>query len=144
MDQSPALDLETDPRLPSGPWIGFFLDKRLAGKHQMELSLTFRQGDMTGEGRDKVGEFLVRGRYDVADGKCHWHKRYVDKHDVYYQGYAENKGIWGTWELHPREIYGLVKGGFHIWPKGLPDPTQSTLSEEAHVPAAGKELVEAR
>jgi hypothetical protein len=140
----PTVDLETDPRFPSGPWIGFFLDKRLAGKHQMELLLAFRQGEMTGEGRDKVAKFLVRGRYDVADGKCHWHKRYIDQHDVFYQGYAENKGIWGTWELHPREIYGLVKGGFHIWPKGLPDPTQSTLSEEADVPAEVKELVEAR
>ena len=59
----PALDLETDPRFPSGRWIGFFLDKRLPGKHQMELLLTFRQEEMTGEGRDKVGPFIVRGRW---------------------------------------------------------------------------------
>ena len=65
MDPNPALDLETDPRFPSGRWIGFFLDKRLPGKHQMELLLTFRQGEVTGEGRDKVGKFLVRGRYGV-------------------------------------------------------------------------------
>ena len=102
--------------------------------------MTFRQGEMTGEGRDKVAKFLVRGRYDVADGKCHWHNRYVGGHDVFYQGYAENKGIWGTWELHPREIYGLVKGGFHIWPKGLADPTQSSLSEEAEVPMPAKRI----
>ena len=144
MDPNPTLDLETDPRFPSGRWLGFFLDQRLAGKHQMELLLTFRQEGMTGEGRDKVGAFLIRGRYTVADGKCHWHKRYIDGHDVFYQGYGEDKGIWGTWELHPREVYGLVKGGFYIWPERLADPTQSTLSAEADVPAPTKELVEAR
>jgi hypothetical protein len=141
VDPNPTLDLETDPRFPSGRWIGFFLDKRLPGKHQMELLLTFRQGEMTGDGRDIVGKFLVRGRYGVADGTCYWHKRYLDRHDVFYQGYAEDKGIWGNWELHPKEIYGLVKGGFHIWPDGLADPTQSTLAAEADVPV--EELAEA-
>jgi hypothetical protein len=140
----PTLDVETDPRFPSGRWIGFFLDKRLPGKHQMELLLTFRQCEVTGEGRDLVGKFLVRGRYGVVDGKCYWHKRYLDRHDVFYQGYAEDKGIWGTWELHPREIYGLVKGGFHIWPEGHGDPTQRALAEEADVPAPAEELAETR
>jgi len=100
----------------------------------MELLLTFRQGEMTGEGRDKVGAFIVRGRYDTADGKNYWHKRYVDRHDVFYQGYAENKGIWGTWQILPKEIYGHIKGGFYIWPEGLGDPTQSSLKEEADIP----------
>jgi hypothetical protein len=136
----PAQDLETDSRFPSGRWIGFFLDKRQPGKHQMELLLSFHQGDLTGEGRDRVGKFLVRGRYEVADGKCYWHKRYLDRHDVFYQGYAEEKGIWGTWELHPKEVYGVVKGGFHIWPEGLGDPTRPTLSEQAGVPVATEPL----
>jgi hypothetical protein len=133
------LDLETDPRFPSGRWVGFFLDQRIRGKHQMELLLTFRAGEMTGEGRDMVGEFIIRGRYDVAEGKCHWHKRYLGGHDVFYQGYAEDKGIWGNWELFPKELYGLVKGGFYIWPEGLGDPTQSSLAEAADVPV--EELV---
>ncbi len=110
----------------------------------MELLLTFREETISGEGRDKVGNFIVRGHYTVADGKCRWHKRYVDQHDVYYQGYAEEKGIWGTWELHPKELYGHVKGGFYIWPEGLGDPTQTSLSTEADVPAPVEELVEAR
>jgi hypothetical protein len=137
-----ALDLETDPRFPSGRWLGFFLDARMPGKHQMELLLTFRRNEMTGEGRDRVGKFVVRGSYDLEDGKCRWHKRYLSQHDVFYQGYAEEKGIWGTWELHPRETYGLVTGGFYIWPEALGDPTRSTLSEEAPVPA--EELVEVK
>ncbi len=122
--------LETDPRFPSGPWTGFFLQKAIPGKHRMELRLTFRNGELRGEGRDWVGKFTVRGRYNVADGRCHWTKRYQGKHDVFYQGFNEGKGIWGVWEI---ANWGL-RGGFHIWPEGMPDPTQPQLSEEADPP----------
>jgi hypothetical protein len=142
MSEDLKLDLETDPRFPSGRWTGFFLDKRVPGKHQMELLLTFRQGEMTGEGRDWVGKFVIRGRYSPRDSKCYWHKRYVGGHDVYYQGFNEGKGIWGTWELVPKEVYGLVQGGFHIWPENMGDPTQITLAEEAEIPKEAGELVE--
>lgn len=135
-------DLETDPRFPSGRWTGFFLDKRVRGKTQMELLLTFLQGEMTGEGRDRVGPFLIRGRYAIEDGQCHWNKRYVGGHDVFYKGFNEGKGIWGRWELTPKEIYGFVHGGFHIWPETMGDPTQDTLAEEAEAPNEANELVE--
>jgi hypothetical protein len=129
-----AIDLETDPRFPSGPWTGFWLQKAVPGRHLMELRLKFRAGDITGEGRDWVGAFLIRGRYDVADGRCHWQKRYLAKHDVYYKGFNEGKGIWGTWEI-PTTVNPLLRtGGFHIWPEGMADPTQPTLSEEADLP----------
>ena len=134
--------LESDPRFPSGPWTGFFLDKRLPGKHRMELRLTFQSGGMAGEGRDLVGTFRVKGRYDVVTGKCHFHKRYVGKHDVYYDGYNEGKGIWGVWQLTDAGM--TFRGGFHIWPEGMPDPTGQRLAEEAEIPASDeqKELVE--
>ena len=45
-------DLETDPRFPSGPWTGFFLQPLVPGRHLMELRLTFRRGEVKGEGRD--------------------------------------------------------------------------------------------
>ena len=109
---------ETDPRFPSGPWTGFFLMEHWPGRHQMELHLSFRQGAMSGEGRDRIGPFLIRGKYTLGDGKCHWTKRYIGKHDVAYQGYNEGKGIWGLWEIPPSS-----KGGFHIWPEGMGDPT---------------------
>src|SRR5271155_2398659 len=91
---SPEPVCETDPRFPSGPWRGFFLMPHLPGRHQMDVQLTVRQGVMTGEGRDMIGEFLIRGKYSVEDGKCRWTKRYVQKHDVAYHGYNEGKGIW--------------------------------------------------
>jgi hypothetical protein len=127
---APGPPTESDPRFPSGPWTGFFLQKEVPGRHWMELHLTFQEGVLTGEGRDRVGQFLVRGRYDVDDGKCHWSKKYVGLHDVFYQGFNEGKGIWGTWEIPP-----FWKGGFHIWPEGMADPTQHRLAAEAEAPA---------
>ncbi len=137
--------LETDPRFPSGPWTGFFLQRSHPGKHLMDLRLTFQAGNMTGEGRDWVGQFLIDGRYDLADGKCYWTKKYIGKHDVFYQGYNEGKGIWGAWEI-PGQILTLgfrLHGGFHIWPEGMGDPTTQYLYEEAEPPAPQQELVEA-
>ena len=127
-DDSPV---EPDDRFPSGPWTGFFLMPRSSKRHGMELVLTFRNGAMHGIGRDWVGEFLIRGRYQVEDGKCWWTKSYIGKHDVAYQGYNEGKGIWGTWE-----ISAALRGGFHIWPVGMADPTQQTLAEELDAPPA--------
>jgi hypothetical protein len=100
------------------------------GRHQMELLLTFRQGVMTGEGRDRIGAFLIRGKYNLDDGKCHWTKRYIGKHDVAYQGYNEGKGIWGLWEIPPSS-----RGGFHIWPTAMGDPTEPHLAEAIDAPA---------
>jgi hypothetical protein len=135
-------DLETDPRFPSGRWIGFFLQPVIPGRHQMELVLTFRQETLTGEGRDWVGKFIVRGRYTLADGRCHWTKRYLAKHDVFYQGFNEGKGIWGTWEIPSGSASIPWRGGFHIWPEGMPDPSQNQLTEEADLPVHVEELIE--
>ena len=146
MTNHPA-DLETDPRFPSGRWTGFFLQAQgpHPGKHQMELLLTFRQGSMTGEGRDWVGKFVIRGRYSTADGRCRWHKRYLGKHDVFYQGYNEGKGIWGAWEIQSILALGTrLRGGFHIWPEGMADPTQQHLTEAVEPPIHVEEFEESQ
>ena len=71
---------------------------------------------LVGEGRDWVGRFVCTGRYDLTDGRCHWTKRYLGRHDVFYKGYNEGKGIWGAWEI-PQGADGLRwTGGFYIWP----------------------------
>ena len=129
-DSEPAPPVEPDDRFPSGPWTGFFLWPAVPGRHQMELLLTFRAGELHGEGRDRCGPFLIRGRYQTVDGKCWWTKKYLGKHDVFYQGFNEGKGIWGNWE-NPSDS----RGGFHIWPEGMPDPTLQTLAAEADAPA---------
>jgi hypothetical protein len=123
---------ETDPRFPSGKWVGFFIDRRLPGRHQMEMTLSFSGGRLSGGGRDRVGSFTFTGTYSTADGKCEWVKQYVKAHLVTYRGFNEGKGIWGTWEL--KELGMVFTGGFHIWPEGMADPTQPELEEEADVP----------
>ena len=77
-----------------------------------------------------IGPFLIRGKYNLDDGKCRWTKRYVVKHDVAYQGYNEGKGIWGLWEITPS-----WRGGFHIWPSAMGDPTSPKLAEAIDAPA---------
>jgi hypothetical protein len=132
MSQSEPPTLETDPRFPSGPWTGYFLQDGRKG--MMELHITFRQGALTGEGRDYVGRFVLRGRYELADGKCYWTKRYLGQHDVFYQGYNEGKGIWGRWEIGAPFGAWAGRGGFHIWPEGMAAAEQHQLSEEADLP----------
>jgi len=95
----------------------------------MELHLSFRQGVMSGEGRDMIGPFLIRGKYKLDDGKCAWTKRYIGKHDVAYQGYNEGKGIWGLWEIPP-----TWRGGFHIWPTEMGDLASPKLAEAIDEP----------
>jgi hypothetical protein len=134
--------METDPRFPSGPWTGFFLQRAIPGRHLMEIRLTFRAGTLVGQGRDWVGSFVLQGHYNLADGRCEWTKQYLGKHDVNYRGFNEGKGIWGVWEIDWIKDPALRSGGFHIWPEGMPDPSQPQLSEQADPPIVLEELAE--
>ena len=104
----------------------------MPGKHQMELSLDFSAGRMTGSGRDLVGEFTISGTYELTNGKCQFEKHYLKAHAITYKGYNEGKGIWGTWEMRLQGI--VATGGFHIWPEGMADPSQPVVEEEADIP----------
>ena len=126
---NPNPNVESDPRFPSGKWVGFFTYKKIPGKHSMEMILTFADGSMIGSGRDVVGSFNIDGAYQISDGSCVFVKTYVAKHAVGYRGFNEGKGIWGTWEISHRDL--KATGGFHIWPDGMADPTQPVLREEA-------------
>jgi hypothetical protein len=82
----------------------------------MQLHLTFANGMMSGDGNDDIGRFIIKGRYDCRAAECYWTKSYLGSHDVFYRGFREGKGIWGTWEI------GILNhGGFHIWPKKAGD-----------------------
>ena len=78
----------------------------------MDLQLNFAGGVLSGDGSDDIGRFQIKGGYDAGTRQCHWTKSYLGAHDVFYQGYREGKGIWGTWEIGIRH-----RGGFHIWPR---------------------------
>lgn len=130
--------VEADPRFPSGPWTGFWLERtHFSGPQWMELDLRFREGRIRGHGRDRIAEFVMRGSYDIEEGKCTIFKQYVGLHAVIYNGYNEGKGIWGTWVIPPE-----LKGGFHIWPLGMDDPTQARLREALEQPVEDEVLVE--
>ena len=120
---------------PSGPWVGFY-NYRPGDRHRMDLHLTFANGSMTGDGNDDVGRFLIKGRYETATRECHWTKSYVGAHDVFYRGFREGKGIWGTWEIAIRQ-----HGGFHIWPRsaGEEELKHETSQQSEPVDAIGVE-----
>jgi hypothetical protein len=103
----------------------------------MSLHLAFAGGRLTGDGSDDIGRFLIKGRYDTATRECYWTKSYVGAHEVFYRGFREGKGIWGTWEITIRD-----HGGFHIWPQRAGEGEQQTESRQAAEPveAIGKEL----
>ena len=118
----------SDDLFPSGPWVGFY-NYGPGDKHRMELGLTFRNGNMTGDGTDDIGAFAIRGRYDSTNLECYWTKSYLGAHDVFYRGFREGKGIWGTWEI------GIFDhGGFHIWPRNAGEGMTETESMERDEP----------
>ena len=109
---------------PSGPWVGFY-NYRPGDRHRMDLNLTFARGFIAGDGNDDVGRFFIKGRYEETTRECHWTKSYVGAHDVFYRGFREGKGIWGTWEITIR-----YHGGFHIWPREAGEGKSETESAE--------------
>ena len=107
----------------------------------MRLSLAFADGRIQGDGRDTIGPFAMRGTYDTDSGKVTIHKRYLMigglVYDVLYDGWAEEgRGIWGVWQL------AIDRGGFHLWPEGMADPTGSHLGAEADAPEEAGEPTE--
>ena len=90
----------------------------------MDLAMTFADHQVSGDGSDDIGQFVITGRFDEINGECYWTKAYIAGHDVYYRGFREGKGIWGLWEL-PTE-----SGGFHIWPLGEEEGERAYESAE--------------
>ncbi len=130
MNQHEFAILEQDPRFPSGPWRGFFLQYWLPGRHATTLRLTCRDGKLVGTGHDRVGAYSIDGHYEVDSGRCAWTKQYLGKHAVAYRGVNEGRGIWGVWEI--RLLGGLYvdRGGFHIWPEGTDVSEESDETEQ--------------
>lgn len=130
-DQEPlkALEkLETNPLFPSGEWEGFYTYAfgSDAYRNMMSFALTFKNGKVSGSGVDNVSRFIWRGSYDTEKLRCWMQKRYPS-HIVVYDGYVDQNGIWGTWEIPPHD-----RGGFHIWPKGLSE--NLTVEDKETVP----------
>src|SRR5579859_7531420 len=100
--------VETDPRFPSGPWVGFWIQNGW-GKQQMSLSLAFVKGRIVGSGRDIIGPFDFSGTYDLETGRVLMTKQYERAHRVAYDGANQDDGmwLWGVWNLRS------FRGGWH-------------------------------
>lgn len=124
-----ARHLECDPRFPSGPWVGFWIQGTV-GKHNMTCHLTFSDGRVAGAGSDMIGRFVMEGTYDLKTGRCLLTKTYEGAHRLHYRGVSEGDELWlwGIWQL-PGD-----RGGFHLWPEGMADPTQRRLKAKKDVP----------
>lgn len=120
----------SDKLYPSGPWTGFY-NYQPKDKHRMDLHLSFTNGKISGEGNDNVGAFIIRGQYHAESAECHWTKTYQGAHDVFYRGFREGKGIWGTWEIRQDS-----RGGFHIWPKDAADGESTNTTALAKRPVS--------
>jgi len=105
----------------------------------MDLNLAFSNGQMTGDGSDNIGPFLIKGRYSAATRECDWVKTYPGSHNVFYRGFRDGHGIWGTWEIPP-----FCEGGFHIWPRKTGEGESEANAAEAEKPveAYGTEVGE--
>jgi hypothetical protein len=102
---------------PSGAWKGFW-DQVAYGRQEMRgLMLRFTGGAVEGEGRDIVGRFTFRGRYD-DQGHVTMVKQYVGRHQVLYEGRYDGEGtIFGQWSIGE-----LWRGKFALSPvRARPD-----------------------
>ena len=126
--------MESDNRLPTGEWNGFYLENHQPKRGWMHLYMSFTGGKIKGEGTDYVGPWVAHGDYDLKTGICSWIKQYVGKHSVTYSGKISDKGIMGHWQIS------FLAGEFHIWPKGMPMLDEHYMSEDLAEPAPTPEL----
>ncbi len=140
MSQTELRMPETDPRFPSGPWTGFFLQYWFPGRHTTKVDLAVAGGQLTGAGQDWVGPYTMDGSYDLETGRCEWTKQYLGRHQVCYRGINDGHGIWGVWEI--RLLGGLYRdrGGFHLWPEGSKVSEESERTEQAVAELMRKEF----
>ena len=128
--------METDQRLPSGQWNGFYLENYQPRRGWMQLYLTFADGKIKGEGTDYVGPWTATGSYDLNSGLCTWVKQYVGKHQVAYSGKVGEQGIIGQWEIN----YVNLTGQFHIWPIRMTHLNELYLTDDLTEPTPSIQL----
>jgi len=140
-DKDPETAVEADPRFPSGPWTGYYV-QGMPGFWDlgwMRLRLQFAGGAVRGSGGDPVGDVVMKGAYDTETGSTTIQKLYVGQHEVVYAGISDSRGIRGRWQIGAG-----MAGSFHIWPLGAGEGAEASAaeasSEEAALAGAGHAL----
>lgn len=131
-DSNKRNDFETDNRLPTGEWNGFYLESHRSGRGWMSMYLEFSDGRINGEGTDYVGPWVATGSYDLDTGLCSWVKKYLGLHNVHYSGKISGDGIRGDWQIRS-----ATSGPFHIWPRGMNNNNELYLRETLDAPMSG-------
>ena len=121
--------MESDHRLPTGEWNGFYLENHQPRRGWMHLYMSFADGKIKGEGTDYVGPWVSQGDYDLSTGICSWVKQYIGKHQVVYSGKIGPNGIMGHWEIS------FITGQFHIWPKGMNNLNELYMADDLTQPS---------
>ncbi len=127
---------ETDNRLPTGEWNGFYIERARSGRGWMSMYLQFENGRINGEGTDYVGPWVATGSYDTDTGLCSWTKQYLGLHQVVYSGKASSDGIRGDWQIN------ISSGPFHIWPMGMTNTGELYLKNEYELPQGEGSLMD--
>jgi len=85
---------------PSGKWEGFWVQEGYGRQPMTPFFLTFREGKVTGKGKDIIGPFVFEGEYEEATGQVRLIKQYLFRHVVIYIGQPDGEGsIHGTWHI---------------------------------------------
>ena len=110
MDFDETANFGSDPRFPTGPWKGYWLQKGRTGL--MKLTLAFVEGCVVGDGSDLIGEFDVLGFYSIKERSITLKKTYRGGHEVWYRGRPIRDELMGEWTIADTP----ARGGFRIWP----------------------------
>ena len=102
----------------------------------MDMTLTFENGVLQGEGRDDIDRFVLRGTYEANEAVLI--KDYWGLPSVCHRGFRDGfkTALWGVWEI-PQKT--KVTGGFKIWSLGSADAEDlpETKAEEKPIKAVG-------
>jgi hypothetical protein len=97
----------------------------------MSCQLNFSDGKVSGGGSDDIGAFSWDGVYSTSGMFCRMIKKYAT-HVIFYDGRADESGIYGTWSQGA-----YFSGGFHLWPKGVGEQEEAVEEKVVSKPLAG-------
>ena len=74
----------------NGRWMGVY--SQFSIPHKFNLYMDFSEGNVTGKGIDKHGQFTINGAWDVSTREIQFSKRNEEKHSVDYNGQLSKDG----------------------------------------------------
>jgi hypothetical protein len=122
---------ESDKNYPSVMWTGFM---KCPGQKQKRIGLTlcliFVDGQIFGKSQFDTQLYqnhlsnmhLIQGEYNKATGKVSMLGIDRQSMPIYFEGYNENKIIYGRWAVFSSNME--FSGGFIFWTIGSADPTR--------------------